>query len=471
MAVWARRRWRWHVALLLLLAFLVILPVILLGGFSSFGTQYEIGSSVISAISIHSPIGDPPALFTMAGVDGNATGSVLTVDGNHYDYTSLAGGLELSWDLGSVHNFCWQSNIIGPGMQFVLEHSNASLTSSMGLTETTNLQYGCGIVQVGNDNGAIFRIKADYQKLVSVDFVVSGNGSITPTGFGYYPAVIPLKIHASPGPGSIFAGWNSSSPGIVVQNPLAADTEVTLNSPGTITASFVESSGAGGGGFLYDLFVYSALIPLYNFSNQLPPAAALSFAVVLTFVLVQLPSLLQTWRQGRRSSWEMWVLPVLAVFFFAFMGGVSAATIYLIDWAFNSGILTIFILFPILIALPLILVYFFLRTFWLDLAGLLVGYSLTHALVFSNPPLPHGLELLALVRTSWFLPLLVPGLLLLFLALAAMFLREGGMGSHTQLFSFVVIGLILELVALPIYIATLLLYVPIALVLWIAAIR
>ena len=101
--------------------------------------------------------------FEQAGVDSDYTGTILTVDGNNYDYGSLP--VSFWWDEGSTHTFAYHSPlVVDPNAKRYIWESTTGLSDKQSdtITVTTNgtitgnykTQYQITFDQIGLDSSA-----------------------------------------------------------------------------------------------------------------------------------------------------------------------------------------------------------------------------------------------------------------------------------------------------------------------------
>jgi len=76
-----------------------------------------------------------------------------------------------------------------------------------------------------------------YVKQYSVTIQSTAGGSTSPSGTFWYNAGSTINITATPAPGYEFVGWETNS-SITFTNSSSATTNATVNSAGTIVASF-----------------------------------------------------------------------------------------------------------------------------------------------------------------------------------------------------------------------------------------
>ena len=238
--------------------------------------------------------------FSVSGLGSDASGTILTVDGNSYSYSSLPKSF--TWDVGSSHSFSWSSPVsAGTGKQYVWTSTSGLSTSQSGsitvpsnggsVTASYKTQYyltvnsaydsptptsgwfdagtsitasvtsptsgGTGIQYVctgwsgtgsvpssGSSTSVTFTINAPSsitwnwktQYYLTMQ-VGGGSGSVSPSS-GWYDAGSSVQISAAPSSSYRFDHWTGSGTGSYsgTSNPAT----VTMNSPITESAYFVE---------------------------------------------------------------------------------------------------------------------------------------------------------------------------------------------------------------------------------------
>jgi len=148
--------------------------------------------------------------FEAIGLSDDASGTVLTVDGNDYVYSDLP--VTFVWEVGSSHNFAWASPVsAGSGKRYVWE-------STTGLSTEQS-----GTIIVPNGGGEVVAsYRTQYQLTISV---ASGSGTTTPApGSYWYDSDVSVEIMATPATSYIFAYWlvngvqNTSNPVTVIMD-------------------------------------------------------------------------------------------------------------------------------------------------------------------------------------------------------------------------------------------------------------
>jgi len=160
-------------------------------------------------------------VFYAKGLNSNAQGTVLTVDGQSYSYSQLP--LSIVVQSGSTISFSWSSPISGgTGTRFVWVSTSGLSTSQSGTITAPSTS--------GN-------VTATYQEqfYLTMSANPSNGGSVSPSS-GWYNAGSSLQISANPYSGYLFVSWSGSGSGSYsgANNPAS----VTMNSPINETANF-----------------------------------------------------------------------------------------------------------------------------------------------------------------------------------------------------------------------------------------
>lgn len=169
--------------------------------------------------------------FAQTGLDGSASGTVVTINGTALTYSQLPN--VTSVDSSDTLIFSYQTDVSSTtaGEQFVSTGVNATSPLTVSTSETITGSY-----------------KTQYQ----VSFAVnpSGAGTTTPSGTNVWEDSGPLPISATPNSGYAFSNWTTSTGSITVTSTKSASTTANISGPGTITANFVLGTG---GNPLYDI--------------------------------------------------------------------------------------------------------------------------------------------------------------------------------------------------------------------------
>jgi hypothetical protein len=165
----------------------------------------------------------PQVTFTQAGLDGTASGTVVTINGTAKTYGQLPN--ITSVNSGDTLVFSYQTNVSSSvsGKQFVSTGVDATSPLTVSNSETITGSY-----------------KTQYQ--VSFAVSPSGAGTTTPSGTNLWEDSGSLSISATPNSGYTFSNWTTSG-SITIANPSAVSTTATVSSEGTITANFVPGTG------------------------------------------------------------------------------------------------------------------------------------------------------------------------------------------------------------------------------------
>jgi len=183
------------------------------------------GSNNTATITMNSPVNetanfDIGITFSASGLNSNAQGTVLTVNGQSYTYSQLPVTIYAS--PGSSISFSWISPVSGgTGTQFVW-------TSTSGLRTSQS-----GTITVSSPGS----VTASYQEqfYLTINANPSSGGSVSP-GSGWYNAGTQVQISATANSGYQFASWSGSGSGSYTgtNNPAT----ITMNSPITETANY-----------------------------------------------------------------------------------------------------------------------------------------------------------------------------------------------------------------------------------------
>ncbi|MEM3426548.1 MAG: DUF2341 domain-containing protein, partial [Thermoproteota archaeon] len=159
--------------------------------------------------------------FSVNGMSSDASGTVLTVDGNTYSYSSLPKSF--TWDVGSSHTFSWSSPVsAGSGKQYVW-------VSTSGLSSSQS-----GTIVVPSGGGSVTATyKTQYYLTVS-----SAYGSPTPTSGWYDAGTYIIASVSSPVSGGtgiqyVCTGWTGT--GSVPSSGSSTSVQFTISMPSSIT--------------------------------------------------------------------------------------------------------------------------------------------------------------------------------------------------------------------------------------------
>lgn len=154
-------------------------------------------------------------IFSASGLGSDASGTVVTVDGTNYAYSSLP--LTFWWDSGSPHSYSYQ--------QYV------SSTTSGKRYANHNPPSWSGTVSGSNSLNPSYHV--EYQLTISVS--PSGAGSTNPVpGSYWYDSGSSVQVSATPNRGYAFSYWLLDGSNVGSSNPYT----VTMNTPHSITAVF-----------------------------------------------------------------------------------------------------------------------------------------------------------------------------------------------------------------------------------------
>jgi len=187
------------------------------------------GTSESATITMNSPITETAyfipiwtIVFNATGLNSNAQGTVLVVNGVSYSYSQLPVILHVT--NGTKISYAWTNPVSGGlGTRFVLESVTGLDTAQNGSFTVTQ-------------SGYVVAIYSTYYEL-TMQVSPSGTGTTTPAvGTYWYPAGTQVSISAAPNAGYQFVSWSGSGSGSYTgtNNPAA----ITMNSPIIETAYF-----------------------------------------------------------------------------------------------------------------------------------------------------------------------------------------------------------------------------------------
>ena len=165
--------------------------------------------------------------FSVSGLSSDASGTVVTIDGTNYAYSSLP--VSFWWDSGSTHSYTYQQYVstTASGKRYA-NHSPPSWSGQITSSGSVNPVY-----------------HAEYQLIVSVSPSGAGSISLNPSSpDGYYDDGTIVTATASANVGYTFSKWQLDGSDYSTSNP----TNVTMDMPHTLTAVFT--------GATYQLTVY-----------------------------------------------------------------------------------------------------------------------------------------------------------------------------------------------------------------------
>jgi len=184
-------------------------------------TAIQITMNTTYSITAHFKLSVAEITFNVNGLNDDATGDILTVDGVNYEYSDLP--ITFTWEIGSTHTFAWASPVpAAAGKQYAWE-------STTGLS--TKQSDTIVVPQGGGEITAIYKIQ--YQLTISVAL---GSGTTDPApGTYWYDSGTEVEIMATPAESYVFAYWMING----VQNTSNPVT-VIMNQPITVEAYFQE---------------------------------------------------------------------------------------------------------------------------------------------------------------------------------------------------------------------------------------
>ncbi|HDH44639.1 MAG TPA: hypothetical protein ENG66_04535, partial [Thermococcus sp.] len=173
-------------------------------------TAIQITMNTTYSITAHFKLSVAEITFNVNGLNDDATGDILTVDGVNYEYSDLP--ITFTWEIGSTHTFAWASPVpAAAGKQYAWE-------STTGLS--TKQSDTIVVPQGGGEITAIYKIQ--YQLTISVAL---GSGTTDPApGTYWYDSGTEVEIMATPAESYVFAYWmingvqNTSNPVTVIMN-------------------------------------------------------------------------------------------------------------------------------------------------------------------------------------------------------------------------------------------------------------
>jgi PKD repeat protein len=170
------------------------------------------------------PLPKPTVTFQSSGVGGDASGTILTIDGRTYAYSQLPVSFT-TWAQGSVHTISAAGEVSAAvGKRYVWDSWTRGLTSQS------------GSYTVPSSGDAVFvRYRTQWQLTLQVN--PSGSGTTTPdVGSAWVYGSDVIQISAYPNQGYTFTGWTGSGSGSYTgsMNPVL----VTVNAASTETANF-----------------------------------------------------------------------------------------------------------------------------------------------------------------------------------------------------------------------------------------
>ncbi|RLI43808.1 hypothetical protein DRO64_05090, partial [Candidatus Bathyarchaeota archaeon] len=162
--------------------------------------------------------------FTASGLSGDASGTVLVVDGVGYTYADLP--LTFTWDVGSSHSFEWKTPLdAGADKRYVW-------TSTSGLSNKRS-----DTITVPSGGGSIVAsYKTQYKLTISVS--PPGAGSTDPAeGEYWHDGGASVSVSASPSANYRFDHWMLDGSSAGSDNPVT----ITMTKSHSLVAVFVET--------------------------------------------------------------------------------------------------------------------------------------------------------------------------------------------------------------------------------------
>ena len=181
------------------------------------------------------PLGEEETVvFSASGLGSDASGTVLTVDGESYGRDQLP--VSFTWEVGSQHSFAWTSHVdAGAGKRY-------AWTGASGLSTA-----GSGTIIVPQGGGSISAsYKTQYKLTTNTNPSGAGSISLSPQSpDGYYDEGASVTATASANTGYTFSKWQLDGSDYSTGNVAT----VTMDGPHTLTALFT--------GATYTLTIYA----------------------------------------------------------------------------------------------------------------------------------------------------------------------------------------------------------------------
>ncbi|MEM2994396.1 MAG: NEW3 domain-containing protein [Candidatus Bathyarchaeia archaeon] len=161
--------------------------------------------------------------FSANGLDLDASGVVLTVDGISYNYNNLP--LSFTWDVGSSHSFSWSDPIsAGTNKRYVWTSTSGLSTAKSG---TINVPYNGGSISA--------TYKTQYTLTINVN--PPGSGSTNPAvGTYWYDHGLNVPVSATASADYIFQKWQLDGLDYTINNTVI----LTMDGPHLLTAHFTK---------------------------------------------------------------------------------------------------------------------------------------------------------------------------------------------------------------------------------------
>jgi len=174
-------------------------------------------------------------IFSASGLGSDASGAVLTVDGESYERDQLP--VSFTWEVDSQHSFAWISHVgAGTGKRY-------AWTAASGLSTT-----GSGTITVPLGGGSISAsYKTQYKLTTNTSPSGAGSISLNPQSpDGYYDESASVTATASTNAGYTFSKWQLDGSDYSTSNVAI----VTMDASHTLTALFT------GAAYTLTIYVY-----------------------------------------------------------------------------------------------------------------------------------------------------------------------------------------------------------------------
>jgi hypothetical protein len=163
----------------------------------------------------------PLVIFKANGLNNNAKGTVLLVNGQNYTYSQLP--VTIRTKPGAAINFTWVSPVSGgTGTRFVWVSTSGLSTSQSGTI-------------IMPSSGGVVSATYQLQYYLSTRANPTGGGKAFPQS-GWYNAGAHVQISAIPNGAFVFSNWSGA--GLGSYSGPNANTTITMNSPVTEVANF-----------------------------------------------------------------------------------------------------------------------------------------------------------------------------------------------------------------------------------------
>jgi hypothetical protein len=158
--------------------------------------------------------------FQQSGIDSDATGTVLVVDGTSFSSSQLP--IVFSWLSGTAHAFSWASPV------------SSSMGKRYAWSSTSGLSGDqSGVITTTFSNGSV---TASYrvQYLLTTTVSPLSGGTVNPSGINWHDAGVTVQVSAIAASGYIFGNWSGDLNGSLNPSP------VLMNEAKNVTANFVQ---------------------------------------------------------------------------------------------------------------------------------------------------------------------------------------------------------------------------------------